>query len=258
MLAGWDFEPDEAQVRLVSGDDGREKLQMRLDLGLLQMELTGRPDGQRPFGHESLLDYYESCARNLGESDASESASPEGFSLDSRACASLLREGLQYYHRYVALFHLERYDMVVRDTGRNLRLFSFVVRYASNQRDKLLFDQYRPYVLMMHTRSLGMQALAQRDHRAALDYIDSGIESIRAFLRDYDQADREAECPELAFLLDWRQDVDRARPIGPVERLEQQLSLAISLEHFEEAARLRDQIRRLSDPYPSSGAAPGR
>jgi protein-arginine kinase activator protein McsA len=50
---------------------------------------------------------------------------------------------------------------------------------------------------------------------------------------------------ELAFLLRWRKEIDRDRPIGPVERLEQQLERAVALEDYEEAARLRDQIVRL-------------
>ena len=54
------------------------------------------------------------------------------------------------------------------------------------------------------------------------------------------------ECLELAFLLRWRKEIDRERPVGPVERVEQQLERAIALEDYEEAARLRDQIRRLS------------
>ena len=57
ILAGWDYDHDELQVRIVAGDDGREKIQMRVDLGLLQMEIDGRPDGQRPAGFESLLDH---------------------------------------------------------------------------------------------------------------------------------------------------------------------------------------------------------
>jgi hypothetical protein len=257
ILDGWDFDPEQPQVRLVAGADGREKLQMRLDLGLIQMELAGRPDGQQPFGHESLLEYYDTCARNLADRDTDASLE-EGFSLDSRACTALLREGLQYYHRYVALFHLERYDLVARDTARNLRLFTFVVRYAAQRRDKLLFDQYRPYVHMMHARAMGMLALAEHDHRAALGHIDAGIEAIREFLRDYEQADNEGECPELSFLVTWRGEVERAQPMGPVQRLEQQLGLAIALEHFEEAARLRDQIRRLAEPHTSTGPAQGR
>ena len=62
ILSGWDHDPDEFQVRIVAGLDGRDKLQRRLDLGLIQMELSGRPDGERPFGHDSLLEYHESMA----------------------------------------------------------------------------------------------------------------------------------------------------------------------------------------------------
>src|SRR5438874_12848537 len=59
VLKGWDYESGTINVRKVTGIDGSPKLQMRLDLGLLQMELSGRPDGLRPHGSESLLDYFE-------------------------------------------------------------------------------------------------------------------------------------------------------------------------------------------------------
>ena len=55
ILGGWDYEADELQVRIVAGDDGRDKVQMRVDLGLIQLELSGRPDGTRPEGFDSLL-----------------------------------------------------------------------------------------------------------------------------------------------------------------------------------------------------------
>lgn len=241
VLQGWDFVPGGMQVRIIPGDDGREKLQVRIDLGLLQLELDGRPDGQRPHGAESLLDHHEARARQLA-------ASGEDLDLSPEDCGELMREGIQYYHRYLALFHLQRYDLVARDTARSLRLFAFVVRHASRPRDRLQFDQYRPYVAMMHARALGMQALERGDHRAALTHIDAGIEAILAFLRDYEQVDKEDECQELGLLRAWRQQVEQDRPIGAVERLEQQLELAVALENFEEAARLRDQIRRLRSP----------
>lgn len=238
ILAGWEYDPDDVQVRIVAGDEGDEKIQMRVDLGLIQMELSGRPDGARPGGHESLLDALEEKAR-------AEEAVGEDFVLPPASCAALMREGVQYYHRYLAAFHLQRYDLVARDTARNLRLFAFVVRYAKRERDKAQFDQYRPYVTMMNARARALQALARHDHRKALTLIDEGVAGIRQFLRDYDQTDREAECGELGFLLRWRREVESERPSGPVERLEQQLELAVAREDFEEAARLRDQIRRL-------------
>jgi hypothetical protein len=238
VLAGWDYEPDDLQVRIVTGDDGRDKLQMRLDLGLIQMELDGRPDGSKPDGFESLLDAHEHRARDA-------EVRGEHYALGASDCAALMREGVQYYHRYRASFHLQRYDLVARDTSHNLRLFAFVVAHASRPRDRLQFDQYRPYVLMMNSRARAHTALAANDYAAGLAAIDEGAEAIRGFLRDYDQAGNEAECTELAFLLRWRREVERERPVGPVERLEEQLELAVALEEYEEAARLRDQLRRL-------------
>jgi hypothetical protein len=238
ILAGWDFDPDRVQVRIITGDDGLEKIQMRIDLGLMQMEISGRPDGERPHGHESMLEYYEAAQRAAA-------AAGETFSLGPEECAILMREGLQYYHRYLSSFHLQRYDLVARDTARNLRLFAFVVKHAIRQRDRVEFDRYRPYVEMMHYRARASEALARGEHNAALDHVDSGIAAIRRFLADYGQEDHEGECPELQFLLQWRKDLERDRPIGPLERLEQQLEVSVQLEHYEEAARIRDQIRRL-------------
>lgn len=240
ILKGWDHDPEDLQVRIVPGDDGCEKLQMRIDLGILQMELSGRPDGQRPDGAESLLDALEAQARKLA-------AEGEDFTLEPESCALLMREGVQYYHRYVALFHLERYDLVARDTARNLHLFAFAVRHASRPRDRIQFDQYRPYVTMMHSRALGLAALERGDYKESLSRIDDGIAGIRAFLRDYEQEENESDCQELKFLLGWRRQVEQDRPIGPIERLEQQLDQAVATEDFEEAATIRDQIRRIRE-----------
>jgi UvrB/uvrC motif len=238
VLSGWEYDPNETQVRIVAGADGREKLQMRIDLGLIQMELDGRPDGTRPEAYDSLLDAREADAK------AALAAGKE-FTVDPRTCAELMREGVQYYHRYLAAFHLQRYDLVARDTARNLRLFAFVVKHAARPIDKVQFDRYRPYVTMMQSRALAHQCLDRGDHAAALAAIDEGIAGVRAFLRDYEQPQDESQCAELGFLLRWRREVEKERPVGPVERLEQQLALAIALEDYEEAARVRDQLNRL-------------
>ena len=137
IIAGWEFNPDELQVRMITALDGSAKIQMRVDLGLLQMELAGRPDGERPHGHESLLEYHEAKARAAAEAG-------KEYSLDPAECGQLMREGLQYYHRYLSAFHLQKFDLVARDTDRNLRLFAFVVRHATRQRDKIEFDRTGP------------------------------------------------------------------------------------------------------------------
>lgn len=59
ILQDWPYEPGQINARLIRGDDGEPKIQLRLDLGILQMEAEARPDGQRPHGFDSLLEYYE-------------------------------------------------------------------------------------------------------------------------------------------------------------------------------------------------------
>jgi len=85
ILQDWPYEPGQINVRLVEGDDGRPKIQMRLDLGLLQMEVSGRPDGQRPHGFDSLLEYYETVLEE-GQAGPAHGESAEGpFAEDARA-----------------------------------------------------------------------------------------------------------------------------------------------------------------------------
>ena len=56
LLDAWPHDPDE-NVRIIRGHDGREIMQVRLPLGMEQYELDGRPDGRRPHGMVSALDY---------------------------------------------------------------------------------------------------------------------------------------------------------------------------------------------------------
>ena len=249
ILKGWEFDPDEVLVRIVPGADGRDKIQMRIDLGLLQMELDGRPDGRRPKDCESWLAYYEQ------QQQSHDQANPDSapFQLTDEDCARLWQEGVQYYHRYLSFWHLERYDLCTRDTKRNLRLFAFVRTHARRDRNKLQFDQWRPYVIMMDARSVATPLILEKKFAEGLHVIESGIDAIRDFLDEYDQSDRADECVELISLERWREEIlseekeaAEAAPQSAMEVLRRRLQKAVAAEKFEEAARLRDEIRRLS------------
>lgn len=111
ILNEWRFDPDAVLVRIVPGDDGRGKIQLRVDLGVLQMEMDGRPDGFRPEGFESWLDYYEH-QQHVHDETHPDSAP---FLLSEEDCIRLWREGMQYYHRYLSLWHLEVYESCARN-----------------------------------------------------------------------------------------------------------------------------------------------
>ncbi|MGQ9629174.1 MAG: UvrB/UvrC motif-containing protein [bacterium] len=241
ILEGWDYKPDEISVRKIKGQDGKEKIQLRLDLGLLQMEMEGRPDGKRPFGKESLLDYYAS----LVEEHIAKYGTDKNFRLDSEDCAKLRQEGVQYYHRYLSLFQLEEYDGVERDTRRNIRLCDFLKKYAANEMDVLSMEQYRPYIVMMNARARAMISLRKKDYENAIREVENGIEIIKKFFKEYNQEHLADSCGEVEILRRVAESIREKMPSNPKEELEKQLKVAIEQENYERAAKIRDQLRRL-------------
>lgn len=59
ILAEWPYDPSKVNVRLIQGREGEPIIQIRLDLGILQLCYDGRPDGQTINGYPSLLEYFE-------------------------------------------------------------------------------------------------------------------------------------------------------------------------------------------------------
>lgn len=255
-LTGWEFDPDEVTVRTITGDDGQEKIQLRLDLGVLQMEIDGRPDGKEIEGFESWLEFHESLQSEQEE------ANPDGvpYLLRSEDCDELMREGVQYYHRYISFWSMKRYELCARDTERNLRLFRFVRNHAEYDRDKLQFDQWRPYVTMMHTRAVATPLVDLRQTDAAIIAIESGIERIKQFLVDYGQEEQAENVNELTYLKRWRRKLkkgdtdedgsEETNEEDPLSQLETELAKAVEEEDYERAAALRDELNRLENPPP--------
>ncbi len=241
LMHGWDYNPSEVTVRRILGADGREKIQMRLDLGVLQMEASGRPDGRRPYGHESLLEYHL---------DRKERAEEEGnwsdWSLDSEECAELKQEAMQYYYRYLSLFHLGDYWNVIRDTERNIKVFDLIRDYTQEESDRMALEQFRPYVLMMNARARACIALEEKSYDRALQLIETGIENISQFFREIEREDLIDQCREIQFLEEWAERIETNRPISPADRLRKELSQAVEQEDYEKAAELRDKIRSMA------------
>jgi hypothetical protein len=245
ILADWPYEPGELSVRRIRGDDGQERIQVRLDLGLLQMETTGRPDGQRPHGHESLLEHYEHQLRR----HKSVHGSVEGFALDEQACERLRGEGVMYYHRYIALYVLEDFESVERDVTRNLRLLDFCKAYAQEESDRYALEQYRPYILMMCTRARARLALGQDRPKTAMQIIRRGIADIREFLSEFGEGPPDDSASrEIAILQALGKEIEAGLPPDPLEKLRKELGRAVREERYEDAAAIRDRIDRMEDP----------
>jgi UvrB/UvrC motif-containing protein len=238
MLKGWDYEPGTINVRKISGIDGSPKLQMRLDLGLLQMEMTGRPDGVRPHGCESLLDYFEQQLTDHRTQHGTEL----GFHLDGTQCQLLREEAAMYYHRYLSLFVLEEFSDVVRDTARNLRVLDICGQFAQEEQDRLILEQYRPYITMMHSRARASIFFKDHKYAEAMKAVDAGLESIKEFFVNFGQPQAFGRSNEVRVLKRFAREIRRKLPVDPIEKLQRKLDRAVKGEQYEEAARLRDKI----------------
>ena len=213
LLRDWPHEPGQIKVRRILGSDGKEKIQLRIDLGVIQMETTGRPDGERPHGCESLLTYH------LGIAEEKEVAH-EQYILSPEEVGELQQEGIQYYHRYISLFQLNDFQAVIRDTQRNIDLFNFVNQHAGGDEFANSLEQFRPYVIMMNTRARASIELERGDFAAALRQIERGREKIVDLLASEDDADAAERSPEIAFLEEWMEEIKARQPMSKLERLQ--------------------------------------
>jgi hypothetical protein len=239
LLQSWPYDP-EHEARIVQGDDGREILQVRTPLGLEQHEMDGRPDGARPHGMESALEFYQ---RRFEE--ARITGREAEFELSPSECSELFNEGTLYYFRYVRLFQLKDWARTVRDTARNLRAFDFLHRHARREEDQQFLEKWRPYVLRVNASAAAMLELDKGAYDKALRTVGDAIEKIEA-LEELDEDTFKFERERsLAALRELAAQIRKNRPLSEVERLEQQLRRAIEKQEFERAAQLRDRLREL-------------
>jgi len=242
LLEQWEYQPGKVAVRKFKGPDGREKIQLRVDLGILQMNSEGRPDGKRPFGHNSLLEYYQA---KLHKHVAANHGDAAGFLMQPEDCAKLQIEALQYHHRYICLLELGDFAGVVRDAERNLEVFNFVAKHAVSEELAWTLQQFQPQLMMILTRARALEALKVDDHEEAVNQIERGLDDLRSFYNEHSRSDLISQSGEVQSLETWLGEIRTNRPLSPREKLEQALSEAVQQEDYEKAAQMRDALRNL-------------
>lgn len=236
LLNGWEYAPGELKVRKVGSADGSNKIQIRMDLGLMQLEWAGRPDAQRPHGHESLLDFYQAKRAEVAG---------DIFKLSRQDCWDLAQEAMQYYWRRLSFFELKEYESAESDADHNLAILELCNSYAEADEDRQIAEQYSVFVTAHRFQARALIQLERDDYESGLAEIRAGIECIEALLAQQGKLEMEDECPELLFLTEWEAEVERARPLSTAEQLQADLQVAVEQENFEQAAKLRDRLRSL-------------
>lgn len=239
-LRNWAYEPDKISVRKILGTDGSVRIQMRVELGILQMEADGRPDDVHPHGCDSLLTYHQ---KRLARHEH-HNGTLLGFGLTREECQELRQEASLIYRRFIAFYVLEEYGNVARDTSHSLAIFDLCRDHSLEPEDRIALEEYRPYVLMMEARGRAYQALEEGEPASALAHVNRGIMAVKAHLESFGQGELAAKSEEIRILRALGQELNDQVPKDSLIVTRKALRAAIEQERFEEAARLRDTINK--------------
>jgi UvrB/uvrC motif len=232
LLRDWAYEPQTLGVRIVSASDGRDVLQMRIDMGVLQLELEGRPDGARPKGFESFFDYLVSESIRFGAE----------FVIDDEQANEVDREFVQFYHRRICWLRLQDYERAIRDADHTLGLMDFCREHSDDDQWTLSHEQYRPFVIFHRTQAAALASLDEGGPEGSIQEINDGLDSLREVFEEYEAEEHFEDDVLVTRLLDLRETLRTEYEVG--KTLAEQLAEAVATEQYELAARLRDELAR--------------
>ncbi|MFO0923717.1 MAG: UvrB/UvrC motif-containing protein [Pirellulales bacterium] len=231
LLREWNFDPHSLSVRLVKGEDGRDVIQVRVDLGILQLETTGRPDGQQPNNAPTYLDALLEI----------EKQDPD-FVMDEDQCMEADREFVQYYHRRVAWLRLLHFRRAVQDADHTLGLMDVCRDHSPDEDWTMSHEQYRPFVLFHRTRAAALAELDDHGPEKAIAAINEGLDRIKEVFQEHDAEEAFDEDEMVLQLIEFRESLRNDYSVG--KTLSEQLADAVASEQYELAAQLRDQLAK--------------
>jgi len=216
------------------------------------MTLDGRPDGTRPFDCESLLDHYHDQLRR---------AEPIP-KLSDDDWEALDTEIMQYYHRRIGLLATASeahagdddacarscYGRAGRDAAHNLAIMDFIRDYADDEAYVAAHEHYRPFVLYHRTLADSQRKSLSDQPEEAVECVKDAITALQELPHSDDEQKEEAGYDVESSLRALKQlDRELRRRHGIDRTLAEQLEDAIDREDFEQAAVLRDRIRRRNE-----------
>ncbi|NLX04414.1 MAG: hypothetical protein GXY33_04640 [Phycisphaerae bacterium] len=263
ILRSWPSSDEGVDARVVVGTDGQPQLQLRLDCGLLQMVIDGRPDATKPHNCQTYLEYVTRRVAEVKAEDPSRG-------VPRKAWAELDREMTQFYHRRVGMLAVARraqdggesstaasyYERAVRDADYTLEAMDFIRDHCDDEDHVENHERYRPFVLWHRTIALTQRRVLDKDFDEAVEQIKSGMGQIAKVYEDHGLTKWLRHDPSIAELRMLERQI--RRQYGVKQTLSEQLEVAIAAEDYENAARIRDQLKAKGRFRSPRGAASAR
>jgi hypothetical protein len=144
----------------------------------------------------------------------------------------------------MAWLSLRRYEKAVQDSDHTLALMDFVRTHGGDDDYIASHEQFRGLVQFHRAQALAAMALERRRPEEAVDALREGIEKLLQHQRSWWEDHDPSESPNPSLIEQLRLNEQEIRKNFAVEKtLREQLDEAVAREDYEQAARLRDQIR---------------
>jgi hypothetical protein len=235
VLQDWEYEAGTIQARMIDAADGRQVIQMRVELGVLQLERVGRPDGTRPHGFSTYFEF-------LQQRSEMEQQGGQSFTLSEEQCQEADREFMQFYQRRICWLALQNYVRALADADHTLAFMDFVRDHSPDEEYTQAHEQYRGFVVFQRTQAAAALRLERNDPEGAIDEIRIGLDRMKDFFVEFEAEGQMEENPMVQHLRRIEQTLREQHQIEST--LQEQLAKAVANEEYEEAARLRDAMRR--------------
>lgn len=259
LTAGWECPPGQLRARVVVGRDGQEFLQLRVDLGVMQMNLAGRPDGERYRGFPGVRDYveHELCVVDPQfDPQAWQDLDRELQQTNYRrmAFAAAAEDALQGNDEAVATRYLTH---ALADVESCLGQITLLRRHGKDDDGHAAL---LPTLVFDRARLVAQLRIIEGRFEEAIEDAETGASALEEALAElgYDDEHREDD-PGLRYLRTLGMQL--RREYGVAHTLREQLDEALANEDYEAAARLRDELkarqqRVSSTPPPAPPDAP--
>ena len=256
ILLDWNGPAGGVCARLIRDTQGAEQVQMRIEMGVLQMHPTGRPDGSRYHGHPTVLAHIQHELRIDGEIGAANwdalQRELQQYNYRRLAHAALAELAIQTDDAAAALDLLGRTIADIEHCIDALRLVAASFEGGLGQNAAML-----PALLFNRTRLRARRFALEARFEDAIDEAVAGLAELDEALIEIGFDDQQrAKDPGMAFL---RQTAGQLRQKhGIAQTLRERLEQAVAAEDFPLAAELQNELRRRTEKKQPNRPEPER
>ena len=250
LLLAWPWEPGRLNVRFIDGETDEKLLQVRLELGILQMPVTGRPDGlcgeKLAEAVETALFGLNSCTPCATMLQATVDCLQDGEVLPSELCLALRNEMALFEYRALMLSELQDTENAIADIAHGIQICNILSTSAALESDRRngLYARIRQEMLL--GRLHAAQAVSAGAQPQAREAIVVALEAIRKTLAALGEENSFAQREEVRVLHGMLEMLVPRLPASQRIELQDRLARAVAEENFKLAAILAAELRQLS------------